>query len=281
MDYQDKVAIVTGGASGIGKAVCIALGKEGATVIVADINGAGAAATADAIRSAGGKAESHALDVTPTADLEHMIEEIASVHGKLDYMFNNAGMAVAGELRDVTHADWKLVVDLNLMAVIHGSMAAYHVMIRQGHGHIVNTASAAGLLPSPVLAAYSATKFGVVGFSRGLRAEAADLGVKVTVLCPGFVESNIFEAAINAGATTREMKAQVPFRFVSAEDAARRILDGVARNEGMVVFPGYVRVLRWLDRLAPSLLFQAGLKAVRDFRKVRKEGYREEHRTAA
>lgn len=275
MRYQDKVTIVTGGASGIGKAVCAALGKEGATVIVADINGAGAAAVAEAIRTAGGKAESHALDVTRTADLERMIEDVAAAHGRLDYMFNNAGIAVSGELRDLTHADWKLVVDLNLMAVIHGSMAAYRVMSRQGHGHIVNTASAAGLLPSPVLAAYSATKFGVVGFSRGLRAEAADLGVKVSVLCPGFVESNIFEAAINAGATAREVKAQVPFRFISAEDAAQRILAGVARNDAIVIFPGYVHVLRWLDRLAPGLLFQAGLKAVRDFRKVRKEGYRE------
>ena len=166
MRYQDKVAIITGGASGIGKAVCAALGREGATVAVADVDGPGAAATAESIRAAGGKAESHVLDVTRTADLERLIDDVAAVHGRLDYMFNNAGIAVGGELRDLTPADGKRVVDLNLMAVIHGSMAAYRAMIRQGHGNIVNTASAAGLPPSPILAAYSATKFGVVGFSR-------------------------------------------------------------------------------------------------------------------
>ncbi len=275
MSYQDKVAIVTGGASGIGKALCLALGQAGARVVVVDINEAGAVATAAAILGRGGKAEARALDVRYIADLDGMVQDVAARHGTLDYMFNNASLAVEGETRDLTQADWKLAIDVNLMAVIHGSLAAYRVMTAQGSGHIVNTASAAGLAPIPILTAYSTTKFGVVGFSEGLRAEAAGLGVKVTTLCPGFIETRIFGSSVSVGASSGEMRSLIPLPLLNAEDSARRILKDVARNKALVVFPFYARLITWLYRLFPGLSALISRKIVRDFRAIRKEGYRD------
>ena len=146
VSFQNQIAIVTGGASGIGRALCEELTRRGAVVAVADINYEGAQAVASAIAANGGRATAALLDVTRAENVERLVEDTVRTHGRLDYMFNNAGIGVAGEVRDLSLDHWRKCIDINLWGVIYGTTVAYAAMLRQGSGHIVNTASAAGLI---------------------------------------------------------------------------------------------------------------------------------------
>ncbi len=268
--FRDKVAIVTGGSSGIGKAVCEALGKRGATVVVADIDEPGARRVAAAVSSSGGEGRAVFLDVRGAEAVNKLIRDTAAGHGRLDYMFNNAGIATLGEVRDMTAEQWQRIIDINLLGVLYGTTAAYEVMVKQGFGHIINTASHAGLHAMPATTAYAATKHGVVGLSTSLRAEGADLGVKVSVLCPGPVESNIVDAATMASSLRENVFKKMPsFMLMDADRAAQEILRGIARNKGIMVFPFHARVLWWLHRIHPGIprLFASrGIQAIRTYR---------------
>jgi len=187
--FEGKVASVTGAASGIGRALSEELARRGAAVVLADLQAEEADAAAAALRAAGGSATAAGLDVADFESVRRLIERVAAEHGHLDFIFNNAGIGVGGEIRDHTIAAWNRIIDVNIRGVVHGVQAAYPIMVRQGSGHIVNTASMAGLSTAPLTTSYSATKHAVVGLSKGLRAEAADLGVKVSVLCPGVIRT--------------------------------------------------------------------------------------------
>src|SRR5262249_23872580 len=153
----------------------------GAFVIVADINLSKAEQVVVGIRQDGANAGAVSLDVADEAAVNKVVNDIVAAHAHLDFMFNNAAVATVGELRDGNTADFQRVVRVNLLGVVYGTVAAYRVMLRQGFGHIVNLASMAGLMATPLLTAYSATKWAIVGFSTALRAEAEGLGVKVSV----------------------------------------------------------------------------------------------------
>lgn len=210
--FADKVAIVTGGASGIGRALGQELAQRGARVVLADINGQSAQATADAMTSAGGRARAAAVDVRDADAVQRLVTETAATYGRLDYMFNNAGVALAGKTRDMTLADWNRLIDVNLRGVVHGVVAAYPVMIAQGFGHIVNTASAAGITPTPGLTGYATTKHAVVGLSTSLRGEAARHGVRVSVVCPGLIDTPIKDnmTLLNTDRQAQKHTAQAP-----------------------------------------------------------------------
>ena len=143
-----KTVIVTGGASGIGRALCEVLGMRGAILTVADIDPDGLSETVSELTRRGCDARGALLDVTDHAAVKRLVDATVAEHGRLDYMFNNAGIGVLGEAQDFSYDDWHRVIDVNLYGAVHGVMAAYPVMVRQGGGHIVNTASAAGLFPS-------------------------------------------------------------------------------------------------------------------------------------
>lgn len=270
MPFRDSVAIVTGGASGIGRALCEELARRGAVAVVADINCEGAQVVAKGIAVSGGQAVAAALDVTRAGDVERLVEDTLRAHGRLDYMFNNAGIGVGGEVRDLTLDDWRQAIDINLWGVIYGTHAAYAAMLRRGSGHIVNTASAAGLVGEPGLTAYSVTKSAVVALSTALRAEAEGSGVRVSVVCPGFIDTAIYDNAIGVKFDKNEFLSKLPVRLVSAPDAADAILRGVERNQSIIVFPFYARLLWWLVRMHPGALngFRrktlANLRAMRD-----------------
>ncbi len=271
--FNGKAAIVTGGASGIGRSLCHELARRGAVVVVADVNGEGATKVASEIGvEIGGRVFGRALDVTDAAKVKALVDEVSAEHGHLDFMFNNAGVSVAGDARDLTLEHWRRVLDVNLWGVIHGTDAAYRVMVRQGFGHIVNTSSLSGLIPFPTNLPYCTTKHAVVGLSQSLRAEGADLGVRVSVVCPGYVQSNIFQSTEMVG-ISGEAKARViasnPFGYMDTNKAAKAILDGVARNQAVIVFPGWAKAFWLLYRLNASLLGGTGLRTIRDFRASR------------
>ncbi len=270
MQPAGQVCIVTGGASGIGRALAQELARRGAKVVVTDIDLVGASTVATAINAMrAGSASATLLDVTDADAVAAVINQTRQSHGRIDMVVNNAGISITGDARDLSVAQWRRVIDVNLMGVVYGSDAAYKVMAAQGYGHIVNIASLAGLVPFPTNAPYGATKHAVVGLSLALRAEGEDLGVRVSVVCPGFVASNIFNATEMVNVPREQLIANIPFNKVSVDVAALRILEGVERNRAMIVFPGYARLLWWGYRLVPALLAPLGRRLIRDLRKLR------------
>jgi NAD(P)-dependent dehydrogenase (short-subunit alcohol dehydrogenase family) len=266
--FDKKVAIVTGGASGIGRALCLELARRGAEVVAADIDLSRARIVADEVLQSGGRAQAEEVDVAEEAGMNELVGKV-SEHRPIDYLFNNAGISVTGDFRDIPMAEWKRVVDVNLWGVIHGCSAVYPLMVRQGRGHIVNMASLSGLLPFPTNVPYSTTKHAIVGLTLSLRAEAADLGVRVSLVCPGYVQTGMFEATPVLNAPKEEMLRKMPANLMKAEQAARRILAGVERNEAMIVFPATARVLWWLYRMMPASMSSNQLAITRRFRRLR------------
>lgn len=240
--FNGKVAFVTGAASGMGEALTKQLCSLGAIVIATDINEAGLRATHSQAQGAG-SVHCFYQDVTDQPAFDALLAKAVEDHHQLDYIFNNAGIAIIGEARDQSLEDWQRTLDINLNGVMYGTYAAYQIMCTQGYGHIVNTASAAGLMPVPFFSAYSMTKHAVVGLTLSLREEAKAHGVRLSAVCPGVVQTNI------AGADLMEkfhLEGDDPFEFmkrktkttpVSAEAAANHILRGVSKNKAEIIFP--------------------------------------------
>ena len=268
-EFNDRVAIITGGANGIGKALAQALGSAGAHVVIGDINDELGEQLVSQIVAAGGTASYRNTDVTDEQSLSRLIEETCASEGRIDYMFNNAGITVAGDSRDLTLDHWRKVTDVNYWGVVYGSKFAFDIMAKQGHGHIVNIASLAGLLPFPTNLPYSATKHAVVGLSMSLRAEGVDLGVKVSFVCPGFIHSNIFQASEMVNIPRTDIVENIPFKLVETHTAARKMLDGIARNKAVIVFPTYAKIFWLLYRIKHGLTNRFALKTIRDMRKMR------------
>jgi NADP-dependent 3-hydroxy acid dehydrogenase YdfG len=164
--FASSVAIITGAASGIGRAMSKILIDSGSTVILVDKN---QAALAEVLAELGDKAEAHLADVTDFEAIKNIVSKTVEKHGKLDYFFNNASIAILGEARDLALDDWNALIDIDLKGTVNGVLAAYPVMIGQKSGHIVNISSIAGITPAVMLVPYSLAKHGVVGLSHSLR----------------------------------------------------------------------------------------------------------------
>lgn len=249
-------AIVTGGGSGIGRALAIALADAGRTVLVADRQLDLAETVTALIERRGGRARAVALDVRDRHQFEAAVALAIATTGRVDYLFNNAGIGVLGQASHYTAADWSDVIDVNLTGVCHGVAAVYPHMIASRSGHIVNVASMAGLLPAPLAASYTASKFAVVGLSRSLRIEAARHGIGVTVVCPFIVDTPLtaghgFSRFNPDVAPLRQRRSWLRRLAVTPEQVAVRVLRDVARNRAIVVCPGWARALWQLDRLSP------------------------------
>mgnify|MGYP006273832411 CR=1 FL=1 len=192
-DLGGKVAVVTGGASGIGRAMAEAFRDAGMQVVIADVEEAPLQATANELGVYG-----HRVDVTSAEAMDRLADDVRSRFGTCHLLCNNAGVGGGGRLEELTLKDWKWVIDVNLWGVVHGLQAFLPMMLANPDGgHVVNTASMAGLSPLPGAAPYSATKYAVVGISETMRAELEGTAVGVSVLCPGFVRTNIFASQRN------------------------------------------------------------------------------------
>ena len=261
--FNNKVAVVTGGASGIGRALARRLANHGANVMLADVQHDAVMNVTEEICRSGGRASAHYLDVTDSSAVKSFVRRIADEEGHLDYMFNNAGIAVIGEFRYHSTADWKQVLDVNVNGVFAGSAAAYAVMIGQGHGHIVNMASVSGLVPALGIVAYCASKHAVVGLSASLRAEAVAHGVNVSVVCPGFIKTPILESKTVGPPPDEKLTAWILKMAMTPEECALKALQGVARNKAVIPVTGHAKALWMIQRYFPSLMHAYGQRMVK------------------
>jgi len=271
--FDGAVAIITGGASGIGRALGEALARRGCEVVLADLQIELAEEVAAGIGAFGGKATAVEVDVVDREGVAKVVRHTAERCGRLDYMFNNAGIVILGEADEFEIRDWEQSIDINLRGVVHGVVAAYPVMRKQGFGHLINTASIAGLIPWPMEIAYAATKHAVVGLSNTLRAESAGTGVRVSVLCPGLVRTPLLGGG-KYGRWIRDYPAEKTAEFMEglkplpAEEFAQLALRQIARNKAVIIIPAMYKPLWWTYRVSPFL----GIAFARMvFQRMRKE----------
>ncbi|OBG17628.1 short-chain dehydrogenase [Mycolicibacterium celeriflavum] len=268
-----KVAFITGGASGIGAALATKLADGGAEVWIADRQIGPAQELAQRLTSGGAKAHAVELDVRDYPAFERVVAEAVQRSGRIDFLFNNAGIGVSGEIDSYTLDDWNDVIDVNLRGVVHGVQATYPVMVGQHSGHIVNTASMAGLTTNPGMASYTATKHAVVALSRTLRVEAERHNVRVSVLCPGVIRTPILTGGEYGrnnlpGVSEQDMLESWEQARPMAPDAfAQRAIRRVLRNDAVIVVPAWWKAWWYLERLSPALSLRfarVALKRVRE-----------------
>ena len=267
-----KIAFVTGGASGIGAALTAKLVDGGAEVWIADRQIGAAQELAQRLNSGGAKAHAIELDVRSYPSFERAVAEAVQQSGRIDYLFNNAGIAVGGEIDSYTLDDWNDVFDVNLHGVVHGIQAVYPIMIRQHSGHIVNTASMAGLVATPAQGSYTASKHAVVALSKVLRVEAERHGVQVSVFCPGAIRTPILAGGkygrFNGVSDEQLLKFWEPFRPMAPEKFAERALRAVLRGDAIIVVPAWWKAFWYLERLSPALSRQAARLALKRMREM-------------
>ncbi|WP_182377415.1 SDR family oxidoreductase [Nocardioides sp. WS12] len=262
-DLTRKTAIVTGGGSGIGASLTRALVAAGAHVVCADLDLAGAESVASAAQGLG-SATARRVDVTSADEVQQAVDAVVAEHGHLDLMFNNAGITFLGNTEDLTLDQWNAIIDVNIRGVVHGVHAAYPQMIKQGSGHIVNTASMGGLMAAGLMTSYVTTKHAVVGMSLALRTEAAAYGVGVTAVCPAAVDTPILDKGEVGRFRGRDfyLEGQGIKNPVDPDLLARRVLEAVAADRALVIEPRQARMAWRVGRLAPIFVNKAATKFI-------------------
>ncbi len=244
--------MVTGAASGIGRAIATAFAGRDHHVVVTDVDGAAATAVAEHLRVTGHAASAYRLDVTDAHAFVTVVDAVEQEQGTLDVLVNNAGVPIGGPSHELPLARWRQVVDVNLMGVIHGVTAVYPRMVARGAGMIVNTASLSAFTAVPTSVAYAASKHAVLGLSRSLRGEGAVHGVRVHVLCPGFVDTPLLHHEESGGHSFARVSRTLRHPVVTPEQVATALLRGLDRDRGVIITPRSAALTRWAEVLAPQ-----------------------------
>lgn len=271
--WANKVALVTGGGSGIGLAFCQELSRVGCSVWIVDIDSDAAVAAA---KSCGPNATAYHLDVSDNEAYQTCVKEIFDKDGKLDFLFNNAGIALAGEVHEFVPEAWNRIINVNIKGVVNGVSTVYPLMKKQGFGHIINTSSLSGVVPSALFTPYSMTKFAIVGLSNSLRLEAKEYGIRVTVLCPAFVDTPLLDKGnptdlpkVESEPNVRKYLGEITGTPDSASTYAKKMLIEIPKDQAMIFYPKKAREIWKIGRYFPSLLSKLGDKALAKERKER------------
>ena len=244
-EFRGRAAVVTGGGSGLGAEMARSFAREGAKIVLADLDSAAMDQVAGEIGKAGGEAIGIRTDVTKRADVEALAQRAFEHFGAVHIVCNNAGVGVFGTLATATDRDWQWVMNVNFWGVVHGVDAFVPRMIEQKQGgHIVNTASMAGLTGMPGLGVYCASKFAVVGLSESLLRELKSEGIGVSVLCPMIVRTNINasernrpEDLRNPGATALTLPdaAYSYGRVIEPAEVGKRVVQAIRDKDFYIV----------------------------------------------
>jgi NAD(P)-dependent dehydrogenase (short-subunit alcohol dehydrogenase family) len=257
-ELRDRVAAVTGAASGIGRALAVNLAKQGCHLAISDINEEGLKGTADMIGDTGVKVTTHVVDVSDRAQVERYAEEVVGAHGGVHLVINNAGVVVSETLEDISYEDFEWLMGINLWGVIYGSKAFLPHLKRQPQGHIVNISSIYGVVTPPCNGAYCTAKFAVRGFTETLDQELKDTPVRVTCVHPGGIKTNIARNARFYKAPDPRINHEdviaIFDRFMTrttADDAARIIIEGIKKDRHRIMVGADAQILDMLKRMFP------------------------------
>ncbi|MET0390910.1 MAG: SDR family NAD(P)-dependent oxidoreductase [Polyangiales bacterium] len=248
-NLQDRVAVVTGGASGIGRAIALELAQAGMHIVLADVDAVRLPGVVAEVKALGRRAHAVVTDVRQLAAVEQLLAEALRVFGSCHVAVNNAGVFHANTILGAPAEQWQRVIDTNLWGVINGSRVFGAHFVKQKEGHVVNTASAAGLFPVVGMSSYSTSKYAIVGFSQQLRWELAADGVGVTLLCPGVVNTGIGRAA-GVGLEHLDVDA-LTASSPAPEGLARKVRRAIERNQPLVRY-GSDAVVFSVLRLLPQ-----------------------------
>jgi len=255
----NKVAAITGAASGIGRALAVNLAKRGCSVALADVDQVGLAETARGLEAEPVQVTTHVVDVAQRDQVYQFADDVASQHGKVNLIVNNAGVGISDSLEDVSDDDLGWILGINLWGVIWGSKAFLPHLKRQDEGHIVNVSSVHGLFTNPGVGPYCTTKFAVKGFTLALCQELKETGVRVSCVHPGGIKTNIarnsrFRKSFDPEVSQEEAIQNFEQRIArtSPDKAARIILKGVERNKKRILVGRDAYLLDWYTRLAPG-----------------------------
>jgi short-subunit dehydrogenase len=252
-DLHENKVVITGAASGIGRALAIALANEHCEILLSDINEEGLRQTLELVKQSGGSGEAFLCDVSRFDDVMKMADHCFNKWGKVDILINNAGVASIGIMGDILIKDWEWIVSINFWGVVYGCHAFIPKMKKQGRGHIVNVASAAGILSSAEMSPYNATKAAVISISETLKSELAPFNIGVTVLCPTFIKTNL----MNSVRFTDEFQKHCSVTGINnarmtLEKVAGMVVNAVKENKTYVL-PQMAAKIAWIfKRVSPS-----------------------------
>lgn len=256
--FKDKVCVITGAGSGIGAACARAMAAEGAIVIGADLRMDMLDKVAAEVTEAGGQMHTHQLDVADRDAVFALAEKVNKAHGAADLVVNNAGVAHAATVEEMTFDNFQWVMDIDFWGVVHGTQAFLPAMIAKGSGHIANVSSIFGLIGVPTQSAYNAAKFGVLGFGEALRHEVKEQGIGVSTIHPGGINTNIVRhARFQQGPDMENEREEAIQRFAQftmtqPEGAAKTIIKGIKRNKARILIGPDAHFVDWVRRIFPT-----------------------------
>ncbi len=255
-NLNGKIVIVTGGGSGLGRAIAKYFAQRNASVVVADLDLLSANETLNQIKDDGGNGIAICTDVCDRNAVNEMIDRTMSHYGKIDFLFNNAGVALGGEFKDMTIEHWHKMMNVNFWAIIYACMKVYPIMIKQGYGQIINVSSFAGLMPGGLMSSYGTSKYSAVGFTLNLRSEARQYGIGVSALCPGYLETPMHKSAIIVTDYYKkhdEKYLNKKHHYPAPEDCINYMMRKVLKNKCIIVSPRKQLPYWWLNRMFPAL----------------------------
>jgi NAD(P)-dependent dehydrogenase (short-subunit alcohol dehydrogenase family) len=259
-NLHGKIALVTGAASGIGRETALAFGRNGADLVICDLDEAGLKDTEAALRGLGRDVLACRVDVADREEMRGFAEETSARVGVVDILMNNAGVGLGASFLDTSLEDWDRILGINLLGVVHGCHYFVPKMVERGiGGHVVNVSSAAGYLPAEALSAYVTTKYAVLGLTESLRGELRRHRIGVTAICPGIIDTPITRSSplrgkYGAEGQREEMVEAYRKRGYGPERVARNVLKAIRRNRGIAPVSLEAWIAWYAKRLSPALV---------------------------
>lgn len=261
--FDDKVAAITGAGSGIGRGLALELGRRKCHLALSDVNEGGLEETAAQARELGVRVTSHNVDVADRDAVYVWADQVVKDHGKVNFIFNNAGVALGSTVEKMTYEDFEWLMNINFWGVVNGTKAFLPHLKATGDGHIINISSVFGLAGIPSQSAYNSAKFAVRGFTESLRQELDMLGYGVSASCvhPGGIKTSIARSSrmddslqdLGLGSPGEDTRGKFEKSFItSADKAAKEIIQGVERNQRRILVGPDARVYDWMVRLLPT-----------------------------